>query len=424
MANIRTIHRVIPRGIQSHSAGFTLIELMVVIALLVLIASMTVAAINLNVNNDKVRAGSRQVQSYLAGARDRAIYSKAPRGVRFLLTPTNSPTESSRTVSSMVFIAPTDPWKQGRVQLERLDDDSDDNSGNGIDHNPNNQADTTGGQAFVIRGYDNDPNYPPTEWVNLFQQGLLPDGARIQIPADNGTWYTITTDLLRRTIPTEPTYNSSYPPQPRLRLTTAYVSPPTNTNGSDVNAFTSGTGPQTYELELPPTVLPNQDPVLMPKGAVIHLDRCSSSGTQSLEMTAAGDPTNPATWTRADKIPFAWKRASTTGDPSGFDYTSRMDVLFSPRGVVIGQAAQRGIIHFYIADQKDADRDRLYWSSAAYPTASAPELGTGWVADPTYERGDKVILTLFTRTGNVSTHHIYSNSDPFRYAETGEVAGK
>ena len=35
-----------------------------------------------------------------------------------------------------------------------------------------------------------------------------------------------------------------------------------------------------------------------------------------------------------------------------------------------------------------------------------------------------MILSLFTRTGAVSTHHIYSNIDPFKYAETGEVAGK
>ena len=103
-----------------------------------------------------------------------------------------------------------------------------------------------------------------------------------------------------------------------------------------------------------------------------------------------------------------------------------MDVMFSPRGVVIGPAAQKGIIHLYIADQKDADRDRTYWSSpSSYPTASAPEYGV-WT-DPSsngYERGDKVILSIFTRTGAVSTHSVFSNTDPFRFAETGEVTGK
>ena len=406
MSHTHTIRRAIPRGTHRRSAGFTLIELMVVVGLLVLIASMTVAAINVNTNNDKVRAGSRQVQSYLAGARDRAIYSKAPRGVRFLLDPTNN-----RTVSSMVFIAPTDPWTQGTIQLERLDLDNDGSA------DLYNSVTKPNPEAVIVRGFDNDPgNDPrasnPTDWNNLVQQGLLGAGSRIRIPADNGVWYTVmnTTQVAAT--------------NPRLRLTVAYASAG-NTNGQTVPAFNEGTGPTTYLLELPPTVLPNQDPVLMPKGSVIHLDRCSSSGTQSLEMMAVGDPNNASTWTRADKLPFGWKKPSTIGDPSGFDYTSRMDVLFSPRGIVIGQAAQRGIIHFYIADQKDADRDRLYWSSASYPTASAPEFGV-WT-DPSsngYERGDKVILSLFTRTGAVSTHHIYSNSDPFKYAETGEVAGK
>lgn len=411
MPNIRTIRRAIPRGIQSHSAGFTLIELMVVIALLVLIASMTVAAINLNVNNDKVRAGSRQVQSYLAGARDRAIYSKAPRGVRFLLDPTNN-----RTVSSMVYIAPTDPWTQGTIQLERLD-----TANNGIADFSEALPDSSNGGAIVVRGFDYDPNYPnatPTDWVNLYNQGLLANGARIRIPADNGVWYTVT-NTAQLANASLAGFSGTYFP-PRLQLTVAYASAG-NTTGASVPAFNQGTGPQTYLLELPPTVLANQDPVLMPKGSVIHLDRCSNNVEQVNAATSATG--------RGNKLPDSWWRSPSTAspvDPSGFDYRSNMDLMFSPRGIVIGPAAQRGIIHFYVGDQKDADRDRLYWSSpSSYPTVSAPEFGV-W-ADPSsngYERGDKVILSLFTRTGAVSTHHIYSNSDPFRYAETGEVAGK
>ena len=51
------------------------------------------------------------------------------------------------------------------------------------------------------------------------------------------------------------------------------------------------------------------------------------------------------------------------------------NVMFSPRGVVIGTAAQRGIIHFYIADQKDADRDRAYWFEGV-PAETALALAT------------------------------------------------
>lgn len=396
--------------------GFTLIELMVVVAIMVLIASMTIVAVNLSINNDKVRAGARQVQSYLAGARDRAIYSKAPRGVRFLLDPTNN-----RTVSSMVYIAPTDPWKQGTIQLERLDANNDGSADN------YNAMTTPNPPAVVVRGFDNEvtsSGYEPTEWVNLYNQGLLTDGMRIRIPADDdGTWYTITNTASLASVSAP---GSGGPNPPRLRLTTNYLRSG-NTDGASVSAFNPGTGPTTYLLELPPTVMANQDPVLLPRGCVVHLDRCTTvnSTTNNLEQSAAGTPAS----NRGDKLPDSWKRPTVAAppDPSGFDYNNRMDVLFSPRGVVIGQAAQRGIIHFYICDQKDADTDRQYWASpSSYPTQSAPELGpwTTYAPDPTYERGDKVILSLFTRTGAISTHNIFSNSDPFKNAETGEVAGK
>jgi len=374
--------------------GFTLVELLVVVGILLILAVMTASAINLTLSGDKVRAGARQVQSYLAGARDRAIYAREPRGVRFLLDPTNN-----RTVSSMVFIGPTDPWSQGAIRMERLDADG--------DMNPE------GSTAIVVGAYEenNATNPQPTDWINLYNQGLITNGTRIKIPNDDtGQWYTVSTELLA----------NGAQPYPRLRLTTVYQGPgQTNQDTTSVAAFAQASGPRTYLLELPPTVLPNQEVTLMPKGAVIHLDRSSTS----VEQFNAGTPASG----RGNKLPDFWKVfSSTTTDPSGFDYTSRMDIMFSPRGIVTGSAAQRGIIHLYIADQKDADRDRLYWSSpSSYPTASAPEYGV-WT-DPSadgYERGDKIILSIFTRTGSVSTHPVHSNSDPFRFAETGEVAGK
>ena len=386
-----------PRARPELRAGFTMIELLIVVGLLLLLAAITVTSVNLSINNDKVRAGARQVQSYLAGARDRAIYSKEPRGVRFLLDPTNR-----RTVSSMVFIGPTEPWTQGRIQLERL---------------------VPGGPAEVVRGFDNDSGgtFPyPTGWKDLYDAGLLPNGSRIRIPADGGIWYTVNTDPLQTADATTP---------PRLRLITPYADAPSNPDLNSLIAFPDG-GPSTYVLELPPSVMPNQEPVLMPKGSVIHLDRCTTvlGSFNNLEQFDAATKASG----RGDKLPSSWQNfpsvpvAPDPADPSGFDYTNRMDIMFSPRGVVIGTAAQRGIIHLYIADQKDADRDRLYWSNpSSFPTSSAPEYGI-WTDTSSngYERGDKVILSIFTRTGAVSTHPVYSNSDPFRYAEMGEVAGK
>lgn len=370
--------------------GFTLVELLIVIGLLLLLAGMTVSAINLTVDGDKVRNGSRQVQSYLEGARDRAIFSKEPRGVRFLLDPTNN-----RTVSSMVFIGPTDNWSDGTIQLERLDTDND------------GTADSAGSLAFVVRGFDNNTSFPsPTGWVDLYRRRLLTNGARIRIPRAGGTWYTVQTNLLPYADPQDPLYGgTNYPP--RLQLTVAYRESPTNLSNSAVPAFNPGSGPQTYELELPPTVLPNQEPVLMPKGVVIDLDRCNK--------------TSPAN-TSLSTLPEAWMSGSGTT----FTYSSQMDVLFSPRGVVIGSSAQKGLIHFFVTTQKSADNNST-WTNMT--------------------NGDRVLVTVFTRTGAISSHHIYPGEDtnlngvldgtaedldgdlsldldPFRFAETGEVAGK
>lgn len=356
------------RPINSHG-GFTLIELMVVVTIILLIAVMTAGAINLTIKGDKVRAAARQVQSFLAGARDRAIYSKAPRGVRFMLDPTNN-----RTVTSMVYIAPNDDWSQGTIEIAWID-----------------------GEAKGVKGFDNLSTCTnPTGWLNLYNQGLLKDGARIRIPNDNtGTWYSITTDYLAIASPD----GSDGPNFPVLKLSTPYGKSPTantSSRGNYESAFTTSDGPATYRLELPPSVMPNQEMVLFPRGTVIDLDRCNK---------LPGFPT-PTTST----LPSAWMIGS-----GPYTYTSQMDIMFSPRGVVIGTAASRGVIEFYIADQVDADKQLM------------PEDPTG---------GDKVIMAVFTRTGGVSSHPVYLNSqqpttingtpvlDYFRYSETGEVAGK
>jgi hypothetical protein len=172
-----------------------------------------------------------------------------------------------------------------------------------------------------------------------------------------------------------------------------------------------------YSLQLVPAPLPNQEPVQLPKGVVIHLDRCSSN------------PDNPNQ--RGDKLPRIWREdPDTSTDPTGFDYSPYCDILFSPRGVVVGQEASSGIIHLYICEQKDADRDRADWAAGG---PSAPEYAPGQTAsDPTgpaYQRGDKLVVSIFTRTGAISVNPIHPLADAqpnerFRYAETGEVAGK
>ena len=106
----------------SSDQGFTLIEIMISIVVLLILIGITVATVGGLQNSDRVRGGARQVQSYISGGRDRAIYAASrqadPRelppaiGVRLLPDPALSDLFSRPPkvrYSSMIFIQETKP---------------------------------------------------------------------------------------------------------------------------------------------------------------------------------------------------------------------------------------------------------------------------------------------------------------------------
>ena len=434
----------VSRGRRSRRVAFTLIELLVVVMILLVLATITVSAINITIDGDKVRSAARQIQSYLEGARSRASTAKAPRGVRFLLDPTDP-----RTVSSMVYIAPTDAWTEGTVFLTRADDDNDYdpvlNDGDDPFNTtpPYNESNT---DVWMLVGLDGALTASPysvnnpaqaTNWIELYKREVLRDGNRIQIPAGTGAWYTVDCRYLKRMV--DNNIAPSAANHPRLLLQQKYRQP-AETAADQYSAF-SGLKPVRYVLELTPAPLPNQEPVQLPKGVVIHLDRSSSDPDGLLpSATTAPNPSRDPTL-RGNRLPASWKKSPSTTtppNPAGFDYSPYCDIMFSPRGSVTGPEASAGLIHLYIGEQKDSDRDRTDWSAAA-PGAglnwSAPEYLPGQTAsdpmgDP-YQRGDKLIVSIFTRTGAITSNPLYLNPDGsdnvpqrFRYSETGEVAGR
>lgn len=435
LRRLTTIRRPVSRR------AFTLIELLVVVTIILLLAAITASAVNLVVDGDKVRATARQVQSYLEGARDRAIYAKKARGVRFLLNPDNP-----RLVSSMIYIEQPKPWTLGLLQVERLDI--------GAGFSPDGVADSS--YAVVVSEPDDlsvayVATGPKTGWKELYDRGLLVDGTLIRI---NNTKYRVemsgTNNLLQysgQNFVGTPYASRPYPP--KLVLTTPYKDSPTVAFGAtnDVRALTTTLR---YEMELPPIPLPGESPSKFPDATVIHLDRSSTAPD-----TAAS---------RGNKLPSSW-RSIFASDPTGFAYRGQLDILFSPRGVVDGASASAGVVHLYICESKDALQDKDDW---AIPSRlSVPEYGVrlgedsnlngvldsgedtnmnGILDGDTFERRDKFCATIFTRTGAVSTHPIHPGEDanrngvldtgedlnfngtldrdPFRYAETGEVASR
>jgi prepilin-type N-terminal cleavage/methylation domain-containing protein len=351
-------------------AGFTLIELMVVITIIIILLTMTLLAVNFSQESDRVVSAAQQVKSFLEGARDRAIYSKEARGVRFFVSP-----ENPRAVTTMAYIAPGGTWSSpensANIDLLRVDGDSDTRFDNPLD---------------VIRRVvgRNNPG-----WWNLKRRGWLVDGLRIRIPkGPTGTWYPLDTSLINI---------SAAPTDVQTLLLQVPYADAGNLGQELAHPNLS------YEIELPAKLLP-LDPTILPTSVIIDLD--------------------------GSKIPDSWRPIATGNTQfSGF-----MDVVFSPRGNVIGDAAGAGILHFYICDGEDSVFLKQQFNTNALnanvtgriestltntPLIPLDEVVTDtaatnkpvhrwYIGDNAYQVSDRRLVTIAAQTGNVTLHEVNS----------------
>ncbi len=341
----RSMRQSIPTQTSTTSVcpGFTLVELLVVLSILLVLAGITVTVVNVSLDSNRISNSARQVQSYLEGCRDRAIFAQEPRGVRFLLDE-DDPT----TVRSMVYIG--EPHQSdGTLVIE----------GTGVN------------EGLMIRQRNGQ------DWSALFDKGVLQRSARIKIPDEpTGLWFNL--------------QNTSFPitADPSGDVMKLIRQHPDYATGSSGVALT-------YRLELVSTILPEHEPVQLSRGIVIDLDN--------------------------SLLPRHWILAADAGSQfprTGATYSPFMDVMYSPRGVVIGPAARSGLVHFLLGDVEDVSRN-LGPVDKDLDASSAIEENEAHV-------GDRRITTLFTRSGHASVHFVYGDEtdpdDPYRYAETGEVA--
>jgi prepilin-type N-terminal cleavage/methylation domain-containing protein len=330
---------------RSLRSAFTLVELMVAVTILLVLGTITARVVISTTENDRVPSGSRQVQSSLEGARDRAIYSTktpnpGPRGIRFIRNP-NDPiiTEDLNgngeldqgedlnnnkildlniiTVTSMVYIGPPQKYSEGILEIGEK------NATTGVIDK----------RKIRIRNTNPGGNqdYEPDEtlWSNLELRKLISDGARIKI---SGQFYTM--------INKNP---DGYPGKWEL------------TKDFPASKFPSS---QDYELELEPAVLPNQEPRLFPRNVVIDINN--------------------------SRVPPSWKTTKTT-------FNNRRDILFSPRGMIVGRSAVEGYIHLVLTDLADVELN-------LYP------------GHPDKQGGERIV-TINTRTGKVTVHPVFPGED-------------
>lgn len=379
--------------------AFTLVELLVVITIVLILATLTFAVFNAGRSSDKARSAARVAQSAFLGAKDRALHAGSQRGVRLIRDATDQ-----ALVTGFVFLQPItiDPLNPGRyvyptgsIELERLDL----YSGASGNPPPDNIADSPDSGVVIVRGFDpSSPSAglvppPPAnpQYVNWAQiSPFFTTPGRIRIPAGNGQWFTFVTN-------TTGVYALGQGNEV-LQLLSPFPQPG-NAYPNQVAWFPSS-GFSSCEIELIAEPVPFHSPIAFSSGMVIDVTN-SSQNIRSLSVDSAGNNLN-------------------------------IDIMFSPRGMVSGFLAGVGPLHFAIRDIQDAtlpDPNPLYTGQRLDP---ANQLDP---ANPTTSpgiKGDILILSIFPQTGLVATFEADltdANGDGhadnlFRFAQAGMSAGR
>lgn len=393
-------------GHSQRRGGFTLTELIVVIAIVVIMMGITISAVQVTRNSEVVRTGARQAQSYYEGARTRAFSRKAPVGVRLLPEVNADDPDDKSVITSMVYIAEGEiDLGTGRIIIEEdingngdVDPEED---YNGDYHPVNNPGFTDDGSLLIFEG-----NLQPygQDWGDLFRSGLLKFGQTITIGSSGTKSTHIITDLSPidpddPEVPQVPVYlggslNPSNPSEwPRYHVMTIFP-------GFGVVPDSNGeAAPVEYELQLAPTIFEKADPIILPQNTVIDL--------------------------KSSVIPGNWDIAGTDSD----DY---FDIMFSPRGTVLDEPGAAGLIHLVVARREDVELNLRIGDLVKVPISAALEVPT---TPPTVSardskrfRGDLRIVSIFTQSGTVTSSRIdptdsdddYVADDPFAFANTGE----
>lgn len=414
-------------------AGFTLVELLVAVAILSVLTTLTLSAFNAN-DADRVSNSIGTFKNALEGARSRAISSGEVRGLRLIADP-NDP----RIVKSMVYIGSADNVEG--IVIGPIYTFGEDVNGNGIfdmgeDTDGDGQFDRS---TWFVRPIPSSPFETLTD--SLIERELLVAGSKIELPASSGRWYTISH------VEQDDNNNGMLDPSEDKNgngerdLNLAEFFQPNSWNGSRyVSALSSSLPTSTpplsnlpsflrksidFRLELTPTILDGAEPILLDPQTCIDLD--------------------------GSRVPDSWRFREDTNedgmlnsDVNGngkFDfsagYSSKMDIYFAPDGTIIGPVRTSGLLNFrfaYVSDvilaQPLRERDLMGDMSDFNGTNIATYADFILPGDP--EKVHKA-LTIFPQTGGIVITEFHpsvastsagTNNDiavqPYKFARLGQ----
>lgn len=341
---------------SSRRRGFTLVEMLIAITIFAILATIAIGSFS-ELGGDRVPAAARQLRGMIAGAQSRAVKDRAARGLRLLLDTNLSTGTDTIYLTSLVYV---------------------------------------GANTDVVGKLRDNGDIPATPFHPQRTVKLMPDGLGWEIRQDNNE--TILWDSLRTggnarkgdrvylqwpslppRRPFDPPIDDELPYQERV----FYINDIYD-DGGETKIRVSGPEPPItldgeirYRLELAPEVLPNSEPVTLPRGTVIDVN--------------------------ASKIPNA---VLASDIPKGY-----VDVLFTPRGEIQGSMAGQGMVHFYVGELGDSQNDRIV------SPMETPRVIDGNASSPT--TGPQRLVSLIPATGQVlASEYIQSTNSLDRFGQS------
>jgi len=455
----------IKRGL-GRRGGFTLVELLVVIFIILIVSAAALPVVLPALNNRQLSEGARLLQGAIVGAQDAAVHANAPRGIRLMPDPTfpleprlpSGELDPTRILASnrIVPLEAAPDYSEGRLTPYRS---SADMTAVGLDPRtmPGGGGVTMDGLGNVVPApalvieealYDkNGVRNNPTSW---FWNVRVGDKIRI---GKSGWLYTVTGPMVLGPADgnVELFVNVGVPgtPSPLAQGMETLAYPTGNTpwggttpwgqreflflvNGRDDN----GNGlvdegfdgidndldsaydePDEWEAErwvggVASATGSNEFSLSLPYTIVRRPVPSPSARETALPADVVVDMT---TWASS----FGSERSRLPVDR----YTGYVDIMFSPRGEVIpttiystpaSSPMTDAFYHFWLAERQDL-HDPIIPSSDSDTPSSPPFLPItqGLVAGATNAlKGEQRIVTLFTRTGQVVTNSSATFLDP------------
>jgi prepilin-type N-terminal cleavage/methylation domain-containing protein len=388
----RVDSRRVPRA---RVAGFTLIELLIAMGIMLILALITIRLVNTTLDSDRLKSGSRELQSYLAGARDRAIYAGQPRGVRFI-----PDAADPYTIRSFVYIGTSNNYTDNQlIDIQTM-------------------------PSVALPGtIVPESAQTLTNWQQLWARGALTNGAQIQLTQGSVNLGFLTIAAT--------TFAGGQPTQFAVTSTASLTLPAIGLK---------------YTLQLAPAILPSEQPRSLPRNIVIDLRTSilpkewpapTASSTYDVLFSPAGTVTGPVA--SDGRIHFVLTDiADTTGDVQISSLTTpsllrfQLNAPWQPStAYMAGNVIVPTPSSFIGLRCTTAGTSGATAPSGGWPTQANQTVTDGTVTWQSFVKKANLIVSLATTTGRVTTHPVdvstpltsgtVAGYDSFRLAEMGEV---